>query len=73
MKAPTARQHAVLRGIANGRSNIEIGRDLHLSNSTIKVHARELYHALGARDRAHAVGIGFAVGLLVAADVAVDQ
>lgn len=54
----TIREHEVLRGMAEGLSNREIGTRLFLSEDTIKTHARRLYRKLGARDRAHAVRIG---------------
>ena len=52
------RELQVLRGMAEGRSNQEIARELFLSEDTIKTHARKLYDKLGARDRAHAVALG---------------
>lgn len=52
------RELQVLQGMAEGQSNREIGRELYLSEDTIKTHARRLYGKLGARDRAHAVALG---------------
>ena len=43
-----------------GRSSIAIGRELYLSEDTIKTHARRLFDKIGARDRAHAVALGLA-------------
>ena len=54
----TERELQVLDGMTQGRSNSEIGRDLYLSEDTIKTIARRLFHKLGARDRAHAVALG---------------
>jgi len=55
----TAREIKVLEGMSHGRSNAEIGRDLFLSEDTVKTHARRLFKKLGASDRAHAVALGF--------------
>jgi len=65
----TERELEVLKGMANGQSNAEIGRGLFISEDTIKTHARRLFRKLGARDRAHAVAQGFRAGLLSGADV----
>ncbi len=60
----TERELQVLRGMADGKSNAEIGRDLFVSEDTVKTHARRLFRKLGARDRAHAVASGFRTGLV---------
>lgn len=60
----TEREQQVLAGMSRGRSNGEIGRELFLSEDTVKTHARRLFRKLGAGDRAHAVAIGFRGGLV---------
>ena len=50
--------------MADGKSNAEIGRELFVSEDTVKTHARRLFRKLGARDRAHAVAAGFRAGLV---------
>jgi len=60
----TERELQVLHGMAEGKSNAEIGRDLFVSEDTVKTHARRLFRKLGARDRAHAVAAGFRAGLV---------
>lgn len=60
----TKREIEVLAGMARGRSNAEIGKELFLSEDTIKTHARRLFRKLGAHDRAQAVAVGFRLGLL---------
>jgi DNA-binding NarL/FixJ family response regulator len=60
----TERELQVLRGMADGKSNAEIGRDLFVSEDTVKTHARRLFRKLGARDRAHAVAAAFRAGLV---------
>jgi DNA-binding NarL/FixJ family response regulator len=65
LRAPlTEREMQVLQGMAEGRSNAEIGRELYVSEDTVKTHARRLFRKLGARDRAHAVAVGFRSGVL---------
>ena len=60
----TEREMQVLLGMSQGQSNSEIGRELFLSEDTIKTHARRLFSKLGARDRAHAVALGLRHSLL---------
>lgn len=60
----TERELQVLNGMSRGRSNGEIGEELFLSEDTVKTHARRLFKKLGARDRAHAVAMGFRRGLV---------
>ena len=60
----TEREMQVLLGMADGKSNAEIGRELFVSEDTVKTHARRLFRKLGARDRAHAVAAGFRAGLV---------
>lgn len=60
----TEREQQVLTRIARGMSNGEIGRQLYLSEDTIKTHCRRLFKKLGAKDRANAVAIGYQNGLL---------
>ena len=66
VRAPqlTERERQVLEGMANGKSNGEIGRELYLSEDTVKTHARRLFRKLGAADRAQAVAVGFRSGLV---------
>src|SRR5690606_6893190 len=51
----TERERSILRLVAGGYSNKEIGRSLHLSEGTVKNYVSELLGKLGARDRTHAV------------------
>ncbi|AIJ26384.1 LuxR family two component transcriptional regulator [Amycolatopsis methanolica 239] len=51
----TEREVEVLHGMSQGLTNADIGRELHISEDTVKTHARRMFHKLGARDRAHAV------------------
>lgn len=60
----TLRELHVLQGMADGRTNLEIGAGLYISEDTVKTHARRMFKKLGARDRAHAVAIGMRRRLL---------
>lgn len=62
--ALSAREVEVLEGMARGMSNAQIGRELYLSEDTVKTHARRLFRKMGAADRAQAVALGFRWGLL---------
>ena len=62
--AVSQRQLDVLAGMARGLSNGQIGRELFLSEDTVKTSARRLFRAVGARDRAHAVARGYQLGIL---------
>ena len=50
--------------MSRGRSNAEIGKELFLSEDTVKTHARRLFRKLEAADRAQAVAVGFRWGLV---------
>ena len=60
----TERERQVLQGMSDGRSNAQIGRDLFLSEDTVKTHARRLFRKLSVSDRGHAVAEGFRIGIL---------
>jgi DNA-binding NarL/FixJ family response regulator len=60
----TRREQLVLKMIAEGRSNKEIGHVLGIVEGTVKVHVTNLMHKLNALDRTQAVMIGIKRGLL---------
>lgn len=62
--ALTQREQQVLRGMSEGRSNAQIGKDLFLSEDTVKTHARRLFRKLTVSDRGHAVAEGLRRGLI---------
>jgi len=51
----TEREASILRLVAGGYSNKEIGRSLHLSEGTVKNYISDLLVKLDCRDRTHAV------------------
>lgn len=53
----TERETQVLRCLAEGMSNKEIGRQLDLQEVTIKLHVKTLSRKLGAKNRTHAAMI----------------
>lgn len=57
------REQAVLAGLAEGRSNAEIARDLYVAEATVKKHLSQVLHKLGLRDRLQAGLYGRDAGL----------
>ena len=53
----TEREQQVLRGMSEGLSNAQIGRELFLSEDTVKTHARRLFNHR-VRVFAHSIGVG---------------
>ena len=51
----TEREMEVLRAVAHGKSNKEIGDLLSISSNTVQVHLRNVYGKLGVNDRTEAV------------------
>ncbi|WP_333776918.1 response regulator transcription factor [Streptomyces sp. IBSBF 3136] len=60
----TARETEVLVLIAEGLSNQEIARKLHVSTATVKTHINNLFAKTGLKDRAQAVRYAYAKGLV---------
>ncbi len=60
----TAREADVLRQVAAGLSNTEIGARLFLSRETVKTHVSSVLVKLGARDRTQAVIAAYESGFL---------
>lgn len=56
------RELEILALLADGRTNREIGRELHVSEATVKTHLARLYPKLEVTDRAAAVAIAYRRG-----------
>jgi DNA-binding NarL/FixJ family response regulator len=62
--ALTAREHEVLRGVARGLSNPQIGRELKIGEATVKSHLLRVFEKLQVSDRTAAVTAAIARGIL---------
>jgi DNA-binding NarL/FixJ family response regulator len=60
----TSREREIFRLIANGLSNAEIGRELFISETTVKTHVTHVFQKLGVRDRVQAVVLAYQSGLV---------
>ena len=60
----TSREIEVLRLIAVGNSNKQIGDQLRIGEGTVKTHVTNILSKLNANDRAHAVTIGLKRGII---------
>ena len=63
-EALTPREIEVLRQIAGGNRNRDIGDHLSISEETVKVHIKHLMDKLGARDRTQAIAIAVRRGII---------
>jgi DNA-binding NarL/FixJ family response regulator len=62
----TERELDVLRLIARGLSNAEIGQELYISDATVKTHITHILQKLNLRDRVQAVVLAHETGLFEA-------
>lgn len=58
------RETEILRELAEGHRNREIGLHLDISEETVKGHVRSILDKLGAKDRTQAVSIGLRRGII---------
>jgi ATP/maltotriose-dependent transcriptional regulator MalT len=54
----------VLAQVAKGLSNVDIGRELRISEATVKTHLVRIFEKLGVSDRTAAVTRAISRGLL---------
>ena len=59
----TSREVDVYRLMTQGLSNAEIGRELFISDTTVKTHVSRVLHKLDVRDRAQAIVLAYQCGL----------
>jgi len=62
--ALTARESEILKLVADGRTNGEIGKQLFISTKTVSVHVSNILAKLGASGRTEAAAIGRRTGLV---------
>jgi DNA-binding NarL/FixJ family response regulator len=60
----TEREHEVLRLMARGETNAEIGRTLHVAEATVKTHVGSIFAKLEVRDRAAAIVFAYDHGVV---------
>ena len=64
----TERELDVLRLITRGYSNAEIGKELFISDTTVKTHVTRVLQKLEVRDRAQAIVLAYQCGLFESDD-----
>ncbi len=69
MRAPaeealSPRELEILQGVARGLSNRDIGRELHVSQATVKTHLLRIFAKLGVDDRTAAVTVALDRGII---------
>jgi DNA-binding NarL/FixJ family response regulator len=62
--ALSSREVEVLGLVAKGNTNADIGRELHISEATVKTHLLRAFNKLGVSDRTAAVTTAMSLGLL---------
>ena len=60
----TDREHDVLRLMARGATNAEIGATLFVAEATVKTHVGSIFGKLGVRDRAAAIVFAYDHGVV---------
>jgi DNA-binding NarL/FixJ family response regulator len=60
----TSREHDVLRLMARGATNAEIGAALYVAEATVKTHVGSIFAKLGVRDRSAAIVFAYDHGVV---------
>lgn len=60
----TAQHLQIIRRVASGKTNAQIGRELGITTDTVKSHLRKVYRRLGVVDRATLVLVAVKRGLI---------
>ncbi len=60
----TPRELEILREVAKGKSNKEIGETLYISESTVKTHISNIFQKLGIKNRSEAILYAIKKGIL---------
>jgi DNA-binding NarL/FixJ family response regulator len=58
------RELEILQAVARGLSNRDIGRELHVSQATVKTHLLRIFAKLGVDDRTAAVTVALERGII---------
>ncbi len=60
----TAREREIAAAVARGLRNIEVARQLFISEQTVKTHLNNIFHKLGVRDRVELAMYAARIGLV---------
>ena len=60
----TEREQEIFRLIADGMSNAQIGKELYISETTVRTHVTHIFQKLDVRDRVQAVILAYRSGLV---------
>jgi DNA-binding NarL/FixJ family response regulator len=63
----TAREHDIVRCVANGMRNAQVGERLSITEATVKTHLNNIFQKLGLRDRLELARYAIRTGLVSAA------
>jgi len=64
----TAREHEIVRCVASGLRNAEVGEQLSITEATVKTHLNNIFQKLGLRDRLDLVRYAIRTGLVSVTD-----
>jgi DNA-binding NarL/FixJ family response regulator len=60
----TERETVILKALADGLSNQQIGKQIWIAEQTVKFHLTNIYRKLGARNRTEAIRHAYRLGLV---------